>query len=363
MPHEKGWRARDLGPLTMRFGSLFSGIGGLDLGLERAGMSCAWQVEIEPYCLKVLEKHWPEVKRYGNVKEIDWSQVEPVDLICGGFPCQPFSVAGKRKGVADERNLWPEMLRAVTGVRPCWVLGENVPGLGSYLDTICSDLEGEGYEVLPLEIPAAAFGAPHLRYRLFIVANRAEQRGTLADGDSGGPLNQIQTGRHATWGGGEDVAHTYGEHGDWRGERRSPNSASGQAWVEPQGGGEDVADSNSAEWRQNNESGGHSGKGDDTKWQEAGRPMERREDVAYTDSTGLEAGPPDVSPGRETARTLPGDASKRRDWQSWWATEPDVGRVAHGVPHRVDRLRALGNAVVPQVAQWIGERIVNAQAP
>jgi len=277
----------------MRFGSLFSGIGGLDLGLERAGMECAWQVEIEPYCLKVLEKHWPEVKRYGNVKEIEWGWVEPVDLICGGFPCQPFSVAGKRRGAADERNLWPEMLRAIRGVRPCWVLGENVPGLGSYLDTICSDLEGEGYEVLPLEIPAAAFGAPHLRYRLFIVAHTqcSQQVGT------------------------EHVAHTTRPR-EWAEQELSREG------VRPLNGREVVADANHAGL-----SGGMSP-----------RPNNERQEN--------ECGG-DRSPHHESNR------------QGWWDIEPDVGRVAHGVPHRVDRLRCLGNAVVPQVAEWLGRRILN----
>lgn len=276
----------------MQFGSLFTGIGGMDLGLERAGMSCMWQVEVEPYCTRVLERHWPKVKRYGDIRQIKWQEVEHVDLICGGFPCQPFSLAGRRKGVADERNLWPEMLRAVRGIRPHWVLGENVPGIGPYLDTICADLEGEGYEVILLEIPAAAFGAPHLRYRLFIIAHWSEQSGTLANRNPTGPHNTIQAGRDAVRRGGADVAHA-----ESVGRKR------------------------------------------------AGETRGRRSGFADGCSTHADSKPP------------------RRTSESWgecgqWDAEPDVGRVADGIPSRVDRLRALGNAVVPAIAEWLGHRIL-----
>ena len=155
----------------MRFGSLFSGIGGFDLGLERAGMECAWQVEIDEYCLKVLEKHWPSVSRYTDIRECGRDNLEPVDLICGGFPCQPYSVAGKRRGAEDDRNLWPEFLRIVRELRPAWVVGENVPGIvPMYLDEVLSDLEGEAYTCWTFNIPACAFDAPHRRERIWIVA-------------------------------------------------------------------------------------------------------------------------------------------------------------------------------------------------
>src|SRR6266487_3849645 len=101
----------------MRFGSLFSGIGGLDLGLERAGMECRWQVEIDPYCQAVLRKHWPGVPKYEDVRTIS-DELERVDLVCGGFPCQPVSLAGRRRGAADERWLWPEFARLLRVLRP-----------------------------------------------------------------------------------------------------------------------------------------------------------------------------------------------------------------------------------------------------
>ena len=121
--------------MTFTFGSLFAGIGGLDLGLERAGMVCSWQVEIDEYCRRVLAKHWPDVERFEDVRECGAHNLEPIDLICGGFPCQPHSVAGKRKGAADDRDLWPEYFRIVAELRPRYVLAENVPGIvTTYLD-------------------------------------------------------------------------------------------------------------------------------------------------------------------------------------------------------------------------------------
>lgn len=111
------------------FGSLFAGIGGIDLGLERAGWTGRWQVEYEPFCQRVLAKHWPDVTRYGDIHDVDWSTVEPVDLVAGGFPCQPVSFAGRGEAQGDARWLWPEFLRCIRAVRPSYVLVENVPGL------------------------------------------------------------------------------------------------------------------------------------------------------------------------------------------------------------------------------------------
>lgn len=158
----------------MNFGSLFSGIGGMDLGLERAGMACAWQVENDPFCNRILRKHWPDVPRYLDVRDVAISDLAPVDLICGGVPCQPFSTAsaGKRRGTSDDRWLWPEMRRLVQGLKPRYVLVENVRGFdGPGLEQVVSDLEASDYEVLPpLEVPACAFGYDHWRPRIWILA-------------------------------------------------------------------------------------------------------------------------------------------------------------------------------------------------
>lgn len=158
--------------MQMTFGSLFAGIGGFDLGLERAGMKCLWQCERDKFCNKVLAKHWPEVTRYDDITTLDATALTPVDLICGGFPCQPFSVAGKRKGAEDDRFLWPAMLKVIETVRPTWVLGENVPGLISMgLDGVLSDLEGLGYSTRTFVVPACAVDAKHRRDRLWIIAH------------------------------------------------------------------------------------------------------------------------------------------------------------------------------------------------
>ena len=154
-------------------GSLFAGIGGFDLGLERAGMKVSWQIEIDEFCNAVLAKHWPNVPRFRDIKEVKIEQLDKVDIICGGFPCQPFSAAGKKRGADDNRYLWPEMLRIIQGIHPAWVIGENVPGIINLaLEDVCLDLEKEDYEVQPLIIPACSVNAPHKRERVWIVANR-----------------------------------------------------------------------------------------------------------------------------------------------------------------------------------------------
>lgn len=201
--------------MTLSFGSLFAGIGGFDLGLERVGMICKWQVEIDPFRQQeALEKHWPNVRRYMNVRDCGRHNLEAVDLVCGGFPCQPFSNAGRRRGERDDRNLWPEMRRILEELRPDWVLAENVPGIKNiYLDTILSDLEGLGYTWGALDIPAVALGAPHIRHRLFIVAHA----------DSEGELQQEgRIGKERGWAcdSREDVAYASQER---RGEGQAPN--------------------------------------------------------------------------------------------------------------------------------------------
>lgn len=156
----------------MKVGSLFTGIGGLDLGLERAGMEIRWQVEIDPFCRAVLEKHWPHVPKYGDIREVKGDELEPVDLICGGFPCQPVSIAGRRLGEADPRWLWPEFARIVRVVRPKYVLVENVPGLLSRgMGNVLGALAEMGYDAEWFVFPAKAVGAAHLRERVFIFAH------------------------------------------------------------------------------------------------------------------------------------------------------------------------------------------------
>jgi len=133
--------------------------------------------EIDPFCRKVLRKHWPDIQIFEDITKLRGSDIEqPVDIVCGGFPCQPFSCAGKRKGTEDNRFLWPEMLRIISEVKPAWVIAENVGGLlsqqdGMVFENCCADLENQGYEVQPFIIPACAVGAPHRRDRVWIVGN------------------------------------------------------------------------------------------------------------------------------------------------------------------------------------------------
>lgn len=150
-------------------GSLFSGIGGFDLAACWAGIETRWQVEIDNFCNKVLEKHFPNAKRYKDIKEV--KGLERVDIISGGFPCQPFSIAGKQKGKDDDRYLWEEMLRIIREVKPSYVIGENVANLWNMgFENLLVDLENEGYEVESFIIPACATGAPHKRNRIWIIA-------------------------------------------------------------------------------------------------------------------------------------------------------------------------------------------------
>lgn len=157
---------------------LFSGIGGFAIAAEAAGFRTIAFVEREPFCQKILAQHWPRVPVYSDICHFSGRSLRPISLLTGGFPCQPFSLAGERRGKADDRFLWPEMLRVIQATEPDWIIGENVAGLdGLGLDDCISDLEASGYEVAPpLEIPACAVGANHRRNRIWIVANGLSER-------------------------------------------------------------------------------------------------------------------------------------------------------------------------------------------
>lgn len=163
----------------MKHGSLFSGIGGFDLAAQWMGWENVFHVERNPFCQKVLNYHFPQAKSYEDIKEFDGTEWRgKVDIISGGFPCQPYSTAGKRLGKNDERHLWPEMLRIIRESAPRFVVGENVRGLvswdgGMVFEEVCLDLEIEGYEVWTGILPAASVGAPHRRDRIFFVAVHA----------------------------------------------------------------------------------------------------------------------------------------------------------------------------------------------
>lgn len=161
----------------MKHGSLFSGIGGFDLAASWMGWENVFHCEINPFGQKILKYYWPDAITYSDITKTDFSiHRGKIDVLTGGFPCQPYSLAGKRKGTEDERHLWPEMLRAIREVQPRWVVGENVFGIvnwdgGVVFEQIQADLEAEGYEVQPYVLPACAVNAPHKRERVWFIAH------------------------------------------------------------------------------------------------------------------------------------------------------------------------------------------------
>ncbi len=323
----------------MNVGSLFAGIGGFDLGLERAGMTIEWQVENDPFCNRVLSKHWPRVPRFGDIRECGAQNLATVDLICGGFPCQPYSIAGKRQGQADDRDLWPEMFRVISELRPAWVLCENVTEIdGVALDDCLSDLEAAGYETAPpLEIPACAVNAPHIRQRVWVVAYDAGNIRRTSRHDRSEPSN----------GSGADVANP--GCGDARERSNSNEVHSGGNGTEKTAdtisGSGDAPD---PDQQHGDISGFHSGT--IPQQQKAGI----RPDISDTISERFKR--------RREKSPWPNESASSNQESNWWDSEPDVGRVAHGVPARVDRLKSLGNAVVPQLVEIIGRAIMQTEA-
>jgi DNA (cytosine-5)-methyltransferase 1 len=265
---------------------LFSGIGGFALAAGWAGFETVGFCDNEPYAQAVLKKHWPDVPIHGDIKALDGSAYRGITLLTGGFPCQPFSNAGKRRGKDDDRYLWPQMLRVIQEARPAWIVGENVVGIiGLALDQVCSDLEACGYEVEPIIIPACGVDAQHRRNRVWVVA----------------------------------------------------------------GGGGDLADSFSMR-----------------ESQSQGCKQEQREWVGngclvLADNYKVSIQPTQTSRDNEKDRKKSNDkfidrcssTHRGQGLQANWATEPSVGRVANGVSNRVDRIKGLGNSIVPQVAYQI----------
>ncbi len=317
--------------MTLTVGSLFSGIGGIDLGLERAGMKVKWHSEIDPYACRVLKKHWPTVPNLGNIKEINWKEVEKVDVICGGYPCQPFSTAGKRNGEEDPRHLWPWVREAISELRPRYAILENVRGhlsLGGL--SVIGELASIGYDAEWRVISAASVGANHKRDRIVIVAYPSELFSDGGDNNSRVGMESETIPELRDCGRSTDVAYA-DDAGSGTSERDMGKR-----------GSEITQDRERETWPQH----GFSGCGSD-----------------MANSTGKQLGIHRASHDFGEARfgwDNFGDRQKTNDIGQWWSVEPDVGRVAHGIPSRVDRLRGLGNAVVPQVAEVVGRLIMEA---
>ena len=297
--------------------SLFSGIGGLDLAAEMAGFVTVGQCEWADYPTKILEKHWPDVPRWRDIRTLTGESFyertgrRTVDVISGGFPCQPFSVAGERRGKEDDRYLWPEMLRVIQEIRPTWVLGENVPGIINLaLDEVLSDLEGIGYACEAFLIPACGVDAPHKRFRIAILAHAIDKCSAMRrDGE---PANTFADGSTRAY--------------NTRGTALIPEWERGKD--EP--GFHRVADGLLPDVY---------GIDSDTDGDRLPR-RDQDEVLPFTECSSRE---------RERER-LGRPAAEHRMLPPWedWIPEPDVGRVADGVPDRVDRIKCLGNAVVPQ---------------
>lgn len=315
---------------------LFSGIGGFALAAEWAGFRTVAFCEIDAYCQADLKKNFgavpdsagerrgarrPEsddarqacigsdsVPIFSDIFDFRGAEYRGVSLLTGGFPCQPFSVTGKRGGAKDDRHLWPEMLRVIDEARPAWVLGENVPGIiPMELDNVLSDLEAIGYACRPFTIPACAVDAKHRRDRLWIVAHDT----------------RIQSGRK-----------------DERAERERVGE-----------GGQSIAGNLSyarCERDRANQSESKCGSS------ETSDDCALRQDVSDTSGDGCRQVVKSITGGTATQRAIREiEYGSCADGWARWEPEPSVGRVANGIPNRVDRLRGLGNAIVPQVAYEI----------
>ena len=289
----------------LRHLDLFSGLGGFSLGLEATGgFETVAFCDVEKFPLKVLKKHWPNVKQYKDIKELTYEQIKedtlaPIDIITGGYPCQPFSVAGSQLGEKDKRHLWPDMFRIIKECKPTWVIGENVGGhikLG--LDTVLQDLESEGYSVRAFSISASSIGANHQRERVWVIAHSNVENTR----QHGGRIKP-------TWNT-ESIGPRTSEETQWSTNTDKINGSSERAT-----------------------SMGESSDTDSQRLQGLGSEQQLRKD--------------------ETERPT--------SWERWWEFEPNVGRVANGVPQRVDRLKGLGNSLVPAIPYAIGHAILEEE--
>ena len=358
---------------------LFSGLGGFSLGLERTGKyKTVAFCEIDKYCTLLLQKHWKGVKIYNDVKKITKERfktdgIETPDIITGGFPCQPFSVAGKQKGTSDDRHLWPEMFRIIKTFKPRFVIGENVRGIvniqdGVVFETVCTDLESEGYEVQPFNIPAAGVGAPHRRERIWIIASLENSRRTLQQGTElreknedevrEGYANQHQRSSSSSE---SNVANAYTRlsNGSFKEvqSRRNTSDISSE-------GTTDVANTERKGLEGlNQQSTTISGKDERTYTRnESSRDQATgTTDVANTESSIGHDFYSIARNGEPSLQEIFGNGSSLPRESSWWNVEPNVGRVAHGIPGRVHRLKGLGNSIIPQIAEEIGKAIIKAK--
>ena len=289
--------------MKLKILDLFSGIGGFSLGLESTGhFETAAFCEIEPYCQKVLKKHWPNVPIFDDIRKLKGKDIGAIDIITGGYPCQPFSVAGKQKAEQDPRHLWPEYFRLIKELRPTWVIGENVSGhikLG--LDSVLEDLASEGYSTRTFSISASSIGANHKRERIWIIANSNGSK--FLEENSSVRSESTESIRSNIGSICENISKT-----------------------------NDVANTNSIRWNEIKDENGNTFKSSSQETKFTTRQLKRKSSEGRQEGMG----------------------------RKWWESEPRVGRVAHGIPKRVDRLKTLGNSVVPHIPYYIGQAIVES---
>lgn len=343
--------------LLMRIGSLFSGIGGLELGLERAGLGhTAWQVEIDPFCRAVLAKHWPEAKRYEDITRVSGSDLGPVDVICGGFPCQDISSAGKGAGLSGARSgLWYQYLRLIGELKPKFVVIENVgSGARRWVDFVRSDLARAGYSSVPIPLSAFDVGAPHLRERIFIVAylnsfSLRQQRGRVEREGGQDPLQ-------SEWAGEAGLALAPDpEGGRWtpgQSECITDDSAPGSGRAGDVGG---VHPGTPSAALAPDSDRARLGFGRAGGTEAANDPSASSGEIRASGNTDSDSESADAID--EQVAMLRGLASD----SSPWAFAPEFRGMDDGVSVRLDRtaprskrLKALGNAVVPQCAEVVG---------
>ena len=339
---------------------LFSGIGGFSLGLEATGgFETAAFCEIDPYCRSVLKKHWPGVPIFEDIRKLKGTDIGTVDIITGGYPCQPFSVAGKQKGVEDKRHLWPEYFRIIKELRPSFIVGENVGGhikLG--LDSVIEDLESEGYAARMFSISASSVGANHQRERIWIVANSdssgsesaqpaiiGEQKNKEIGNGQTDDTARITSGANSTFPeqGGETkmefMANAYGVNDAIGWVNRKIQETGGSGSIDERGSG---TNANGFSYSSKNETLDSENVGNTISRDAQTRCGEQRISSEKK---------------REEKTTWP-SRSSTFGINNLWETEPNVGRVVNGIPHRVDRLKALGNSLVPQIPFYIGQSII-----
>lgn len=319
----------------MRMLDLFSGIGGFSLAGQWAAIETVQFVERDSFCQKVLAKNFPNIPIHDDIKTFSYKQ--PVDLITAGFPCQPFSVAGRQKGKDDDRYLWPELLRVIRETRPAWFIGENVPGIIPMLDPILEDLENEGYEWRAFLIPASATGAPHKRERLWIVAHAMRDRCNPGTDYPSRTRIQADWQQHnqalqAEWLELQPKSWATFNFQDWLGISRLTTQPHSQQCDKESADQEAITQR--PEWPHDI---GKAGSFCHAIHSNSLPSMETNSEASTADES------------RKTREIIPREYGKAVPQFNWQEDEPPFPGVDDGLPFIVDRNRALGNSIVPQV--------------